>query len=429
MRICLLMLMGLCAVSVSFASDWHQFRGPNGNGITDETNLPATLDPNETQLWKTPLPGLGEATPAIIAGRVYLSGYDKKAGTLFALCLSADTGKPLWQRSIPTNKPSTQNSAAAPSPTGDTTGVVFLYADGTLVKFDAEGKELWKRDLAADYGPLALGHAYSSSPLLYDHRLYVAVMRDAVPPKNSTYTGPMVSYLLGVNPADGKTLFKVDRPTDAAKDFTNSYNTPLFARLDGKPQIILYGGNYLTGHNPETGAELWRNKYMDTEMPWGRVTSTPVIENNVIYCMFPSGIKAFACDLSKPAAGKAMRIWCYDKQASDVPSPVIVGGYLYMIEEGKKTLICLDAKTGDVQWIGQLDKGDSFYASITAGDGKLYMVNRKGFVTIVAADPKEFRIINTRNIGERPVDSSIAVAGGRLYIRTAENLYCFGTKR
>jgi outer membrane protein assembly factor BamB len=98
------------------------------------------------------------------------------------------------------------------------------------------------------------------------------------------------------------------------------------------------------------------------------------------------------------------------------------------IAERKKTLTCLDAKTGREQWAGQLDKGDIYHASITAADGKLYIVNRKATVSVVAADPAEFRVISTHAFDEKPADSSIAIANGKLYLRTAENLHCFSKK-
>ena len=423
-RLCIVLL----AVSTLLATDWPQFRGPHQNGTSNELNLPTTLDPNETQLWKTPLPGASEATPAVCGGRIYLPGNDKKSKTLFAMCLDANTGKPLWQHPVTTMKPTRRNSGTAPSPAADATGAIFLYADGTLVKFDIDGNECWKRNLIAEYGPLPMNFAYSSSLLLYKNRLYIAGMRRSEPPENSDYTGSMTPYLLAVDSAMGQNIFKVDRPTDAAGDFNDSYTTPIIATVNGQTQLLVFGSNYLTAHDPATGTEHWRYRYMDEDRPYGRMVSTPVTDNNVIYCMFPIGTKAFACDLSKLAGGESTRLWTYPDSTSDIPSPVVVKGYLYLLEERKKILICLDSKTGAVQWTGELNKGDMLYASITAGDGKLYMVNRKGFVTIVAADPKEFRILSTRDIGEGPVDSTPVIANGKLYIRTAENLYCFGNR-
>ena len=431
MRIGLLTI--LLTASTVFATDWPQWRGPNFNGSGDERSLPKSLDPN-TLLWKTPLPGPGEATPAVFDGHVYLSGYDKDAKTLFALCIEVTTGKQLWQKTTSTfDKMPPRNLLATPSPAADKSGAVFLYSDGTLVKFDPDGSEVWKRDLAADYGPLKESFRYSSSPLLFENHLYVAVMRSPKLEDNSDYTGPMTSYLLAVDPANGKNIFKVDRPctkignfSDKVNDFGSAYTSPIPVKVNGHYQILLYGGNYLTGHDLETGKELWRYHYMDEEISWGLTVATPVADGNMLYCSFPMGKKAFACDLSKLAANEPPIVWTVNHQVCHVPTPVIVDGYLYWIEEAKKTLTCLDAKTTQEKWVGQLDKSDQFYASITAADGKLYTVNRKGVVTVVVADPKAFRILSTQDFWESPVDSTIAIANGRVYLRTAENLYCFG---
>jgi outer membrane protein assembly factor BamB len=120
--------------------------------------------------------------------------------------------------------------------------------------------------------------------------------------------------------------------------------------------------------------------------------------------------------------------WTYEKSAPDVPSPVLVDGYLYTVAEKKKILTCLDAKTGREQWVGKLDKGDIYQASITAADGKLYMVNRKATVNVVAADPKAFHLLSTHAFDEKETDSSIAIASGKLYLRTGKTLYCFAQK-
>lgn len=416
-------ILFLAASMTGTAADWCQWRGPNQNGTAGEQNLPAALNA-DTQVWKTPLPSDGQATPIICDGRVYLSGYDRKAKTLLAMCLDAESGTVLWQKTAGTfEKLPRRNLIASPSPVADAAGAIFLYSNGILVKFSPEGELLWKRNLVAEYGPFKMGWTYSSSPLLYDGRLYVQVLRSREAPDG--YTGPMASYLLGVNPATGKNLFKVDRPTEASGDFTDAYTTPIPAAIDGQTQILLYGGNYLTAHDPETGKELWRYGYVDRDEDWGRAVATPIVNDGRIYCFYPTGPKAFACDLSKLAAGEAARLWNYEKRANDVPGAVLYKGGLYLIEDGEKTLTCLNPDTGAVYWIGQLDKSDMYFASLTAGDDKLYAVNRRGVVTVIAADTTEFRILSTQTFAEIPVEATIAVANGKIYLRTARHLYCF----
>lgn len=431
MRLTLFGLTVLAAISSSFAADWEQFRGPCLDGTSDEINLPDRLDPN-TMAWQTPLPGPGESTPVICGDRVYLTGCEKETKALFVMCIDAVDGKLRWKKNVSRYvKPPRGTAVASPSPAADASGVVFLFSNGFLVKFNPDRKQLWTHDLVELYGPMALLWSYSSSPVLYDGRLYVVVMRGTDLPKGSDYTGSMESYLLGINPADGKVLFKVERLTDAIHESRDAHATPIVAAIDGQPQLILYGADYLTGHDLNTGKELWRHHFAKVKKRMDRTIANPVADGESVYCMYPRGDSIFACSLSKLATSDPAElplIWTHDEDASDVPGPVLVDGYLYYIVEKKKTLTCLDVATGREQWTGQLDKGDIYHASITAADGKLYMVNREGTVTVVAADPAKFRVISSHPFDEKATDSSISIASGKLYLRTGENLYCFAQK-
>jgi outer membrane protein assembly factor BamB len=424
MRLAFVVMMGL--VAGALAEDWCQWRGPAFNGTSPETGLPNALG-EEQQQWVIELPGPGEATPAICDGVIYLSGYDETNKTLFVMQVAEESGAVLWSETVASfEKMPRRNVIASPSPVADKEGAVFMFSNGIVVRFSKAGKEVWRRDLVAEYGPLSVGWSYSSSPLLVDGILYIAVVRKDTPPKGSTYNGSMESYLLGLGVGSGEVVFKVDRPTDAQKDFQDSYSTPVPVKVGGKTQILVRGGNYITAHDPATGEELWRSNYMDVEQNWGRMASTPVVEGNMIYSGFPSGTRFFAQDLEEMAQGKGEKSWVYDELNCDVSSPVLWDGFLYVLQEKKQKLVCIDPENGSEQWVGALERGDTFYASPTAADGKLYIVNRKGFVTVVAADPSAFKVLSTRAFDEKPTDSTIAVANGNIFLRTAKHLYCFG---
>ena len=158
------------------------------------------------------------------------------------------------------------------------------------------------------------------------------------------------------------------------------------------------------------------------------MASTPLIDGNMLYSSYPLGKDLFAQNLEKLVRGEDDKVWIYDELVNDVSTPVIWDGSLYVLQEKKKNLACLDPATGSVKWVGELEKGDTFYASPTAADGKLYIVNRKGFVTVVAADSAEFKVLSTRDFDAKPTDSTITVANGRVFLRTAGHLYCFEKK-
>ncbi|MHC4881357.1 MAG: outer membrane protein assembly factor BamB family protein [Planctomycetota bacterium] len=424
MRKIVVELTVLMAVSFSFAADWPQFRGPL-DSTSCETNLPDALDPN-TLLWKTPLPGSGESTPVTCGDRIYLTGSERDTHALFAMCIDARDGTLRWKKNVSRYvKPKRGTAVASPSPAADSSGVVFLFSNGYLVKYDPAGNLLWDEELTVKHGPMTHLWNYSNSPLLLADTLYVVVMRIPKRPAGSGYTGSMASYLLVIDPTDGTVRHKTERVTDAVHESNDGYATPIIATVNGAPQIILYGADYITGHDPQTGTELWRYHYSKKKQRMDRAIPTPIAVGDVLYCNYPRGQSAFACSLSKLAAGTDPVLWTYEKTTSDVPSSVWGDGALYTIAEKKKTLTCLDAAGGNELWVGQLDKSDIYHASITAADGKLYMVNRKGTVSVVAADKTAFRLLSTHAFGEKPTDSSIAIANKKCYLRTANNLYCF----
>lgn len=424
-RFCAMMLMA----SMAYGADWPQWRGPYFNGSTDEQNLPAVLDPNQTLLWKTSLPGKSSATPVVTAGKVYLPSTVNGSDRLVAMCLDVATGRILWQYDAAgaNKKFPSGNTMASCSPCAAADGAVFLFGEGTLVKLDTAGKEVWKRNLVADYGPLLLDFGYSSSPLLLDGRLYIPVLRRSKP--DSDTADELDSYLVCVSAADGKTIFRQTRPTDALKESTNAYTTPLPVTIGGRMCVVVYGGDCVTGHDPQTGKELWRHTYVVEKKAIDRQIPTPVAADGILVCAWPRGDRTFALDIEKLAANQPPQVWVLDQPSSDITCAAVYQGNLYQITEQKKLLTCLNPKSGHVYWTASLDNADMYYASITAGDGKLYMVNRKGVVTVAAADPAAFRILSTQTIGEGTVDSCIVVADGRVFLRTAENLYCFGIKK
>ena len=416
----------LLTVSMAWAGDWPQWRGALHNGTSDETGPVDALDPNSL-LWRVPLDGQSAATPVVAAGRLYLLTSSKDGKEVAGLCFDAARGNRLWIKTLTeTGQRFGQgNTSASCSPCVDDSGVVFLCGDGTLVKFDTAGEQLWKRSLADDYGPLSVKFGYSASPLLLEGRLYIPMLRY---PTQKDISG-LDSYLLCVDGATGQTVFKQPRLTDAVAESTNAYTSAVPVTIDGKTQIVIYGGDYITGHDPADGAERWRAQYSTAKGSVDRLIPSPVAGAGRLFCCFPRGTKTFAIDLDKAAAGADPLLWeNQEAESADVPCPVLYRGALYVVNDRKKTLTCLDPAAGAVHWTGQLDASDMYYATPTAADGKLYLVNRKGIVTVVAADRKQFRVLSTHDFGGRPADSTLAVANGRLYLRTAETLYCFGKR-
>jgi outer membrane protein assembly factor BamB len=426
MRKVILVLLGILGVFSSGAeakgSDWPNWRGPYLNGSSDTKGLPEKLE-LEKAVWSVALPGPGASTPAIFKGRVYLTSTEQGSDAVIAMCINAADGSAVWQKTLTeSGERSGRNTPASPSPVVDENRVYFLFGNGVFVCLEHDGKEVWRRNLVEEYGPLAYLFGFGSSPLLYEGTLYVPVLRRQTVyrrPRNET---PLASYLLAVEAATGKTVFYYERSSDALDETTNSYITPVAVTVENKPQIVLFGADYLTAHDPKTGRELMRYQFDTTKNDRNRNIPTPITDGAMLYVTLPRGTAAAAYDVSDAAA--PLR-WKTEPGGPDASSPALYKGHFYMIDDRAKTLMCVDIKDGAVRWRGQLDRTAMYFAAVMAADDKIYTINEAGTVTIASADPTEFRLLSTTAFGQSPAYSTISAAEGRVYVRTAETLYCF----
>lgn len=419
----------LLMASAALAMDWPQWRGPYFNGSTRAKGLPASWTA-ERIAWVRRLPGPSGATPVIADGRVFVTSTVEGAPEFGALCFDQSTGERLWWRKVGADaRRFPRNNMASPSPATDGKRVFFLYADGTLVGFDVEGHELWRRNIEKEYGNLALQFGYSNSPLLYDGRLYVVVFRRNKPYRGQDpgIDGPLDSFLLAVDPATGQTLWKQPRKTDAFDEGMETYMTPIPFERDGKVELLATGADFITSHDPQTGEELWRFEYWTDKVRDSRVIPTLVTGEGLIFGARHKHNPLFA--LKPPSRdGKGGRIlWEFGGPSPDCSTPLFYEGRLYVLDGLKrKTVTCVDPRTGREFWQGRLPGSRPWWASLTAGDGKVYCINEDGLIVVLRAGGGEFEVLFETTIDEPDIQSSIAIADGHLFIRTAENLYCIG---
>jgi len=416
------------------AENWPQWRGPAFNGSSTETGLPETWT-KETVKWTAKLPGPSGATPVVWGDRIFVSSPDADKNLLL-LCYNRQDGSLVWKQQIAEGGDITKGrgNMASPSPIVDGKTVYILFGTGDLAALDFNGKTLWHRNLGADYGRFSINWIYGSSPLLFDGRLYIQVLqRNPAPPDYPGLAGGSAdreSYLLALDPATGKTLWKRERPTEAKMESQESYATPEpQIGPDGKKQILIAGGDCLTGHDAATGEELWRGYGLNRKGgEWMRLVATPVSIGNVAVACGPKKerVLAFRTD-SKGDISTSGVVWTFDERKTpDVCTPALYNGKLLVLDGDSHTLTCLDPKTGEKKWQGELPLRDTVRSSPTAADGKLYILTEKGNVIICGAGD-EFKVLATIPMGDAEgTRSAIAVSGGDLIIRTTEALYCVG---
>ena len=408
------------------AGDWPQWRGPNADGTAADANPPLTWSATENVKWKVPLPGEGAATPIVWGNRVFVLSAVKTDRiaenppkpnpddrtvpppniyeyTVF--CFDAETGDQLWKK-IACEKPPVSgrhktNTYASGSPTTDGKRLYVSFGSQGLYCYDLDGKQLWSRDLGTMRTRLGWGEA--STPLVHGEFLIVPWDQEEQ------------SRVIVLDAATGKTRW------EQVRDEPTNWATPQAAEHSGKTQLILNGTNRIRSYDLETGKLIWEAGGMTVN-----AIPTPLIHNDVAYVM--SGYKgslALAIPLSAKGdvTGSDTILWKHTRSTPYVPSPIIVGGQIYFTASNASVLTSLDLKTGQpVFGPVRLESLGNVYASPVATKDRIYFTGRDG-TTVVIRPGKSLEILATNHLGE-PVDASPAIVGNRIYLRSANSLFC-----
>ena len=425
--------------------NWPQWRGTDANGVSHAKNLPMTWSMTESILWKTELPSWSAATPIIWGDRIFVTspskaesgkeqteqapsdenhgpqraGLDPGGSELFLICVSKKDGSILWKQELDNkNRIHRKQNEASPSPVTDGKHVWVVTGTGVVTAFDMNGKKIWQKNLQDEYGPFGLNWGYASSPLLTSGSLIIEVLHG--------YRTDDPSYIVSLNAETGKVQWRQGRPTDAERESPDAYTTPVLLEHGGTRQIVISGGDYVTGHDPATGKEIWRAGGLNPlKRSNYRVVGTPIVVDGLIYA--PTRRKPLLA-LRPGGTGdvtESHRAWKWEGEgAPDVPSQVCDGKTFYMVDD-RGMVTCLDAKTGTLIWGPERTADGIVSASPVLADGKIYILNEKAVTTVLAAG-QEFKVLATNELDGSYTLASPAVSGSRFFIRTSTHLYCIG---
>lgn len=430
--------------SVAGAGDWPNWRGPTFNGASQEKGIPATFSPAENVLWSAPLPGPAASTPVVWGDSVFVSTTNEKEEKLLGLCLDRKTGAVKWSKEIGKGfRQDDRSTFAGPSPVTDGERVVFFFGTGDMAAFSLDGKPLWTRQIQSDYGSFAFLWTFSSSPLLHDGRLILQVLqRDTSFEGHGALRGKPggnnESYLLALDPATGKEQWRVVRPAPAKAESLESFATPVPHTFNGRSQILIAGGDILTGNDPATGKELWRTVSWNPEgISHWRLVPSPVAGDGIILACAPKRAPVYAVKAGASGEVKTGDMaWISGDEvnsqhvSSDVATPLFYQNRFYVMNSDRKALTAVDPKTGKLFWEYRVEGGAKIECSPTAADGRIYFMDQRGRVTVVAAGD-EAKLLHQADFGDqgqKDIRSSIAIAHGCLFIRTNTALYCVGAK-
>ena len=398
--------------STAHASDWPAWRGPTGQGFSDEKNLPVKWNATTNVKWKIALADAGNSTPVIWKDKIFLTQANKGGTVRSILCYARADGKLLWQKDVEYNDKE-QNwrdiSYTNASAVVDADCVIACYASAGLYGYDHAGKELWKR---TDLGKWQHKFGSGSSPILHGDLAYM-------------WCGPNEgsgrNFLLAVNKMTGKTVWEHDEKV-------GSWSTPLVTKIDGQDQLLLTVVPYLKAFDPKTGKELWSCKGLSKN-----AYPSPLVGNGIAVAMSGFYGDAFAVKLGGAGDITKDRLWQQFEKPDKIPQRVgtgmIVGAHVYMVEE-TGTPRCYDLTTGKELWeVVKRPAGDKTWGSMVHADGRLYILMRSGETLVLAASPK-YEHIATNDLGKgEQSNSSIAISDGEIFIRTFRSLWCISEKK
>ena len=409
------------------AENWPQWRGPLLNGSTTETNLKARFSKQQDLLWSAAMPGRSGATPVVWDDAIFVPSPDSQKNLLL-FCVDRSTGKVRWQRVVGVgDRVIGKNNMASCSAVTDGKRVYALFGTSDFAAFDFDGTPVWQVRLREEFGAFADMFLYGASPLLFEGRLYLPLLQRNPP----TYGHAMdlkperKSWLICLEPATGKVLWKHERQTDAREEAMEAYTTPVpVAGRDGM-ELIMVGADCVTAHRPDNGREVWRYAGLNRRKnPGGRIVPSAVGSPGFIFAIGPKREQLVALRTGGTGlVGEDGVAWRIEQNIPDVPTPLFYQGRLFVLDGDRQTLTCFQPGNGRQLWQQRLGIREIFYASPTGADGKIYCLSESGTLVVLSAGEQP-AVLSTTPFGEGPCQSSVVISKGCLLLRTAENLHC-----
>ena len=383
------------------AQYWTRWRGPSGQGLVDGTGYVDRWSATENVRWKTPVPGRGNSSPIVWRDRVFLTTAYEGGGRLSVLAFKRTDGARLWETFVPGRGGNAHGKNGHASPTVVTDGErVYASFGSVIAALDLDGKIVWSQQTGAvrNYpGP-------AGSPLLYKDRVILYQDQSAG------------AFIAAFDAKTGRQLWRTARDGDVG------WGTPAAVRVGDHDEIIVNGQGRVQAYDPDTGRELWRCGGTTYE-----VIPTPVVGHGLIFSA--SGRAGPTLAIRPGGRGDVTRThlaWSTPRGSPFVPSPVLVGDLLYMVNDMASIATAIHAKTGDVAWQGRLGvaQREGFSASPVAVDGKVFFTNDDGETFVLRAGPT-FSLMHVNSLGE-PTLASPALVEGRWFFRTDRHLMAIG---
>jgi len=386
------------------AENWPCWRGPRLDGTSLEKNVPRHWSATSNVVWRTPLPGVGHASPIVWEDKIFTVAALLDSQERILLCLDRKSGKMLWQRTVlssPLERKHALNSHASSTPATDGKFVYMAFLDRkemVVAAYDFEGQPRWQ----VRPGPFASMHGFCSSPVLFKDNVIV----------NGDHDGD--SYIAALRRADGTTLWKTPRQNQ-----TRSYCAPMIRELAGRTQMILSGDKCVASYDPNNGSLHWI-----IDGPTDQFVASIVYNEKADLLFVTGGYPEHHILAVKPDGRgdvtKTKIVWRTNRGVAYVPSPISAGDYFLVVSDSG-VAHCFDAKTGRILWQERMGE---HHASLVSAEGLVYFLNDDGVMNVVRPGPAFARVAQNE-LGEQTF-ASPAISQGQIFLRGEKHLFCIG---
>jgi outer membrane protein assembly factor BamB len=405
------------------AENWPGWRGPGGDGISSEKNLPTRWSNTENIAWKTSIAGEGHSSPIVWEDRIFLTTSLTEKNERRLLCLDRLDGKTVWERVVVKSPPESihrlnSRASGTPATDGKWVYVAFMLAKGEKViapnvsserlitpgrivvaAYDFAGNQVWKTDA----GDFVSAHGFNSCPVLFEDLVII----------NGDHDGD--AYIVALDRGTGKERWRTMR-----ENKTRSYVTPIIRNIGERTQMILSGSHSVASYDPRTGKRHW---IMDG--PTEQFVASMVYNGEYVFVTGGYPEKHIVA-IDPTGTGNVTEThvgWRTIRGAAYVPSPIVAGKYLLVVADGG-IASCLDAKSGKRHWRERLDGGHN--PSPVLADGIVYCFSDQGEATLIRLG-EQFEVVAKNDLDE-PVSASPAISQGQIFIRSHQALYCIGKR-
>ena len=400
--------------------EWPQWRGPDRNGISPERGLLDNWKAKKPRLvWTAKGLGSGFASISIADGRIFTMG--DRDDEQFVIALDLKGGKEQWR--TPIGKGWDKGGYAGPrcTPTVDGDRLYAVGTHGDLVCLDvATGKEHWSKNFKSDFGgKMMSGWGYSESPLIDGDKIICT-------------PGAQDAMMVALDKNTGSELWrcKVGELGPSGKDGA-AYSSVVISEAEGVRHYVQLVGRGMIGVRADDGKLLWN---------YNRVANgvanipTAIVKDNHVFCSTGYQTGAALLKLSKGDDGlKAEEVYFLpsDKFQNHHGGMILVGDYIYAGHGHNKGFpICLELKTGNIQWGPERGPGTDS-AAVAYADGDLYFRYQNGTVALIEATPDQYKLKGSFDIPDvtNPSWPHLVIAGGKLYVREQDALLCYDIKK